>query len=43
MVYFGKESCSPSPLWSVGKAYLVLVSTFPQAFGGVPTENLTST
>lgn len=43
MVYFGKKGCSSSLLWSVEKAYLVLVSTFPQAFDGVPTENLTWT
>lgn len=43
MVYFGKEDYSSCLLWSMGKAYLVLVSTFPKAFGGVPTENLTRT
>lgn len=43
MVYFGKEGYSPRLLWSVGKAYLILVSSFPKAFGGVPTKNLTRT
>lgn len=43
IVYFGKESYSPHLLWNVERAYLVLVSTFSKAFGGVPTENLTRT
>jgi hypothetical protein len=34
---------SPGSPWGVGRVYLALVSTLPQAFCGIPTEDLPST